>query len=498
MGVWESKSFEELQAGLTRRLGARGVADMTSGTVVVLPSISFAPAELRKITGITRYEERLLCLLLLLDEPDLRMIYLTALPVDDAVIDYYLSWLKDPTGARARLKLMSLGDPEARGLTEKLLDRPEVVEEISLAAGDDALILPFNVTAAEKEFSERTGIALYGPVPDLVALGTKTGSRQVARRAGVPVLDGAEDLFSLPALESAIAALKERRPDARSAVIKLNHGFSGQGNAIIELADVVSPLTRTPTVFCAGEETWDSYLPKIEAEGAIVEEHIRGAGEPVSPSVQLRISPGGTVEVVSTHDQILGGPDGQVYLGCRFPARPAYRRTIQGFAERAGRTLAAEGVIGSFGIDFIVVPTDKGERVFLSEINLRMGGTTHPFLMAKYVTGGTYDESTGELTIGGAPAAYVATDNLKSESFKVLAPARLIEALRERGLSYEREARRGVLLHLLGALQEHGKLGALCIGATPEDANEIYGRLLEALAELISEDPLPEAPAPLG
>ncbi|MEO8323578.1 MAG: ATP-grasp domain-containing protein, partial [Actinomycetota bacterium] len=433
----EVGTFEELQAGLTRRLGARGVADMTSGTVVVLPSISFAPAELRKITGITRYEERLLCLLLLLDEPELRMIYLTALPVDDAVIDYYLSWLDDPAGARARLTLISLADPEARGLTEKLLDRPEVVEEISLVAGDDALILPFNVTAAEREFSERTGIALYGPAPHLVALGTKTGSRQVARRAGVPVLEGTEDVYSAADLETAIARLKVERPDADSVVVKLNHGFSGQGNAIIELADVMSPLSATPTVFCAEDETWETYLPKLGAEGGIVEEHVRGVGEPVSPSVQLRISPSGTVEVVSTHDQILGGPDGQVYLGCRFPARREYRDAIQHLAERIGHMLAAEGVIGSFGIDFIVVPTDEGERVFLSEINLRMGGTTHPFLMAKYVTGGEYDESTGELTVDGAPVAYVATDNLKSESFKVFSPARLIEALRERGLFYD-------------------------------------------------------------
>lgn len=491
-------SFEELQAGLVGRLGARGVAEMTGGTVVVLPSISFAPVELRKITGITRYEERLLCLLLLLDEPDLRMIYLSALPIDDAVIDYYLSWLKDPEEARARLTLLSLGDPEARGLTEKLLDRPEVLEEISLVAGDDALILPFNVTAAEKEFSEWTGIPLYGPAPELIDLGTKSGSRRVAKRTGVPVLDGDEDLYSLSSLEAAVATLKERRPDATSAVIKLNHGFSGQGNAIIELAEVVAPLTGTPTVFCADGETWQSYLPKIEADGAIVEEHIRGAGEQLSPSVQLRISPGGVLEVVSTHEQILGGPDGQVYLGCRFPARASCRRAIQDYAELVGRELAAEGVIGSFGFDFIVVPTDRGSDVYLTEINLRMGGTTHPFLMAKYVTGGTYDEATGELRVSGEPVAYVATDNLKSNGFKALTPAYLIDSLRERRLSYDAGARRGVLLHLLGAVPEYGKLGALCIGATLDEASELYEELVRFLEELASEDPRDELPAPIG
>lgn len=491
-------SFEELQAGLVGRLGTRGVAEMTSGCVVVLPSISFAPVELRKITGITRYEERLLCLLLLLEAPDLRMVYLTALPIDEAVIDYYLSWLTDPEGARERLTLISLDDPEARGLTEKLLDRPEVIEQVSLAAGDDALILPFNVTAAEKEFSEWTGIPLYGPSPKLVEFGTKSGSRRVAKRSGVPVLEGDEDIYSQAALEAAIATIRARRPDAPSAVIKLNHGFSGQGNAILEFADVVSPITDTPTVFCAEGETWESYLPKLETDGAIVEEHIRGTGDALSPSVQLRITPGGDVEVVSTHEQILGGPDGHVYLGCRFPTRASCRTKIQSYAESVGRTLAASGVIGSFGIDFVIVPVGDADDAFLSEINLRLGGTTHPFLMAKYVTGGTYDEITGELTVEGVPVAYVATDNLKSESFKAFTPGRVIEALRERGLSYDRASRRGVLLHLLGALPEFGKLGALCIGTSLEDASGLYDQLLAFLEELASEDPRDEVPAPLG
>jgi hypothetical protein len=493
-----SRGFEELQASLVGRLGTRGVAEMTSGCVVVLPSISFAPVELRKITAITRYEERLLCLLLLLEEPDLRMVYLTALPIDEAVIDYYLSWLTDPDGARARLTLISLDDPEARGLTEKLLDRPEVLEQISLAAGDDALILPFNVTAAEREFSEWTGIPLYGPSPGLIEFGTKSGSRRVAKLSDVPVLDGDEDLYSRAALEDAIVALKDRRPDAPSAVIKLNHGFSGQGNAIVELGEIVSPITDTPTVFCADGETWESYLPKLETDGAIVEEHIRSAGGALSPSVQLRISPDGGVEVVSTHEQILGGPDGQVYLGCRFPAPASCRTLIQGYAGSIAQTLAAAGVIGSFGIDFVVVPAGDTEDAFLSEINLRLGGTTHPFLMAKYVTGGTYNEATGELTVDGMPVAYIATDNLKSEGFKALTPGQMIESLRKWGLSYDRASRRGILLHLLGALPEFGKLGALCIGASLEDASGLYEQLLGFLEELSNEDPRGEVPAPLG
>ena len=40
----------------------------------------------------------------------------------------------------------------------------------------------------------------------------------------------------------------------------------------------------------------------------------------------MRVTPLGQLEVLSTHDQLLGGPSGQSYLGCIFPADPGTRR----------------------------------------------------------------------------------------------------------------------------------------------------------------------------
>src|SRR5207248_4931799 len=128
-------------------------------------------------------------------------------------------------------------------------------------------------------------------------------------------------------------------------------------------------------------------------------------------------------EVLSNHDQILGGVHDQVYLGCRFPARAEYRLDIQEAARRVGEVLAAEGVLGAFGIDFVLVPDGERFDVRLSEINLRMGGTTHPFWMARLVTGGAYNPATGELVAAGRNKSYVATDNLKDDSLVGAAPA---------------------------------------------------------------------------
>ncbi len=454
-----------------------------TGTMVLLPSLSFPVAELAKITGIDHYEERLLCAILLLGRPDLRIVYLTSRPVDPAVVDYHLGFLPDPGDARRRLHLVAVGEGGPRPLTHKLLDHPEVVARVRelLADAEGAALLPFNVTPAEWRLAGALGLPVDGPRADLVELGSKTGSRRVARRAGVAVLDGEEGLGSIEELAGALGRLRRRRPGAARAVVKLNHGFSGQGNALVDLT-APEPLADAATTFCAAGESWPSFSAKVAAEGAIVEEV--AVAPAASPSAQVRIEPGGRVQVVSTHDQVLGGPGGQVYLGCRFPADAAYRGAVAEAALAVGRVLAEEGVVGPFGVDFLVLAAGEGagSALALSEINLRLGGTTHPFWMARLATGGRYDATNGQLLVDGRPRCYVATDNLSAPGLVGWSPARAIAAVAGAGLAYDPSRATGTTLHLLGALAEHGKMGATCIAEDPEGAQAQF----EALAALLA------------
>jgi hypothetical protein len=446
----------------------------------VVPSISFPAVELVKITAVQAYEERMLFVLLLLRNPELRVVFVTSSPVDPATVDYYLRFLPDPGDARRRLTMLDAGDPAIGSLSAKLLVDPERLDAVRAALGGaGAMLLPFNVTRAEEALADAVGAQLYGPPAGLVSLGSKSGSRQVARRAGVPCLEGAEDLYSLEAVAAAIEVIRARRPGAEAVVVKLNNGFSGIGNAILELDGLAHPLTQSKTTFCAAEECWDTYEHKIAAEGCIVEELVRAEGL-ASPSAQLRIAPDGEVELLSTHDQILGGAENQVYIGCRFPAGEAYRATIIEEATKVGAELSAEGVIGSFGIDFLVVP-ERG--VYLSEINLRMGGTTHPYWMARLASGGTYDPARGELIgPGGRPLSYLATDNLKAERLVGSTPAEVIGRVDEAGLAFDPSLGTGVTVHLLGAVHGYGKMGATCVAHSQDAASDLYARLVTLLS----------------
>ena len=208
----------------------------------------------------------------------------------------------------------------------------------------------------------------------------------------------------------------------------------------------------------------------------------REIDEKRSPSAQFRIDPVGEIDFVSTHDQVLGGPGGQVFLGCRFPADVAYRLAIQAEGAKVAARLAQRGVLGRFAIDFISVRFGDLWLNYGLEINLRKGGTTHPFLMLQFLTGGAYDPATGLFhTPAGQQRFYYASDNLTAPHYQGLTPTDLVDVAVLNGLHYDGTVHEGVVFHLIGALSEFGKVGIVCVGGSPERAEALYCRSVEIL-----------------
>ena len=74
-------------------------------------------------------------------------------------------------------------------------------------------------------------------------------------------------------------------------------------------------------------------------------------------------------------------------------------------------------MIGRFAIDFVAVRDTNGAWTsYAIELNLRKGGTTHPFLTLQFLTDGRYDARSGLfLTADGREKHLVATDHLESD-----------------------------------------------------------------------------------
>ena len=210
------------------------------------------------------------------------------------------------------------------------------------------------------------------------------------------------------------------------------------------------------------------YFTTLATEGGIVEEVLQGE-EIRSPSVQLRITPLGQVELLSTHDQILGGESGQVFLGSRFPADSGYAALISSEACKVGERLSEHGVIGRFAVDFVVARRKGGAwRSHAIELNLRKGGTTHPFLTLQFLTDGTYHPDTGLFTApGGAPKFYVASDHVDAPGLRAFTPHDVLDIALMRGLHFDQARQVGSIFYMLSALPEHGRLGVTSVGDSP-------------------------------
>ncbi|MFB2936279.1 peptide ligase PGM1-related protein [Aerosakkonemataceae cyanobacterium BLCC-F154] len=504
------EKFRFLQDQLRDRWQSIEGANLGDYDIVVIPSVSLDQHELQKIEGFLNYEERLLFSLIRLRNPRTRVIFVTSQPLPPIVIDYYLQLLPGIpfSHARDRLMLFSVYDSSPKPLTQKILERPRLIQRIRQGLRPDkSFMICYNSTQLEKDLSLQLRVPLLAADPDLLYWGSKSGSRQIFAECGVPHPDGSEMVENAEDLAEAAAELWERQPNLKRMVVKLNEGFSGEGNAILDLREIpnmtpgnVSHQARVKAIsdrfnsmsFQAKNETWSNFSSRIPELGAIVEAFIEGERKH-SPSVQGRITPSGEVEILSTHDQILGGSEGQIYLGCYFPAQESYRLRLQELGVKVGRNLAEKGALERFGVDFIAVhqPDAKGKpewNLQAIEINLRKGGTTHPFMTLKFLTTGRYDMATGLFySQQGCPKYYMATDNLQKERYRGLLPNDLMDIIADHRLHFDTSTETGTVFHLMGCLSEFGKLGLTCIANSPQQAKDIYNQVVNVLDDETKE-----------
>jgi hypothetical protein len=462
-------SFAELQ----QRLSA-DVEDVEASAapwdVLVVPSLNLDAQQIALVQGVHHYEERQLFELIRLRQPQARMVFVTSKLLPELVVDAVLELLPGVpiSHARHRLKLFDTDDASPRPLAAKLIERPRLLQRIRQALNSErSYISCFNVGDLERQLSETLQVPLLGTDPALAYWGSKAGSRELFTRCGLAHPDGSPLVHSFSELVEACAELVERQPNLQKAVVKLNEGFSGEGNAPLAL-DRLERSSGTALRNQLNERLEQLAMPAagwqelLVNQGALVEAWLSGGDVLSSPSVQGMIHPGGHVEVLSTHEQLLGGTSGQTYLGCQFPARSSYRRELQRWG------FSVDGLARRFG--------DTWDLQAI-EVNLRKGGTTHPMQALRYLSNGHLCQDSGcFLSPTGSELHYKATDNLTDPRLRGLLPMDLIDLVAGAGLHYDALGESGSVFHLLGCLSEHGKLGMTCIGRSAEEAEQVYAR----------------------
>lgn len=151
-----------------------------------------------------------------------------------------------------------------------------------------------------------------------------------------------------------------------------------------------------------------------------------------------------------------------------------------------GHELAKRGVVGHFAIDFLsschggheTESSDYG--VSALEINLRQGGTTHPFATMALLIGGHTDDDGIFRTRDGGPRCYMATDAYTDHSLDGMTSKHFLRKLKgeAKNFCWNHEKKVGVVFHILDFIQL-GKVSDLLMN------NDSTALCLEILYSLI-------------
>jgi hypothetical protein len=198
-------------------------------------------------------------------------------------------------------------------------------------------------TASEFLLGDKLRLKVHACAPDFLNFGSKSGSRSCFLDLQIPHPEGtyvAEK--NLNQLIQEILQVCRKHPQAQKGIIKLDEGFAGKGNAVIDLSQLSHFLTThelnqlsvdsaialqhikqalETAEFMSKKEDWQSFSQQIKSIGAIFElfvtpvdtlENSENKTKMTSPSVQVCIDDHGNVDILSSHEQIL---QGQFYVG---------------------------------------------------------------------------------------------------------------------------------------------------------------------------------------
>jgi len=472
------RAFDELQRHLATARDAHERGDDSEHVLVVMASFSVTGQLLEHYGArFGAMEHRYLLLsLAAAHQPACEVVFVCSVDPGALVLDYYASLLPPPLrqSFRSRVHVVTVDDRSWRSLADKLLDNPDAVERVrALVGGRLAMLQVWHVTEAEQRAALAIGVPIDGTDPSLRDLAFKSSGRRLFQAVGIATPAGSEDVHDIEEVAAAVRLVRASRPGTGSVVVKLDDSGAGDGNVVIGIrtrsgqdlsgSRLLARLTRSLPA---------SYLRELGG-GGVVEELVVG-DELRSPSAQIDIAPNGAVGVVSTHEQVLGGPNGQVYAGCTFQAHGGYAAELARCAALVGERLGALGARGRVGIDFVAVRQGHDWVVEAIEINLRKGGTTHPFAALAALVPGRYDPAEGAfVTLDGARRCYSATDNLLDPAWIGLEPSAAIGAVRGAGLQFDPASGTGVVLHMLSGLGVDGRIGVVAIACDRDEAERL-------------------------
>ena len=127
---------------------------------------------------------------------------------------------------------------------------------------------------------------------------------------------------------------------------------------------------------------------------------------------------------------------------------------------------------------------DQNEwEVYAIEINLRKGGTTHPFLTLQFLTDGALRRRGRRVPHAARRAEVLRRERSRALAARIASFTHddLFDIVARHGLHFDQSRQKGVVFHMINGVGEQGALGLTAVGNTREEAEALYQKTVEVL-----------------
>ncbi|XP_013393394.1 IQ domain-containing protein H isoform X2 [Lingula anatina] len=383
-----------------------------------------------------------------LKDPNVDVIYISPVPVNDETVQYYtkLLGLKSAIDSGDVDKQGDMTDrykiivPEAiksfpthrMCLATHLKYSPRALRRIkNLIRGRDAYIVPGMPHKDDLSVAHILNIPLLCTEPEIAHLYTsKSGAKRIFQSANVAIPPSEFDVYSLPQLHESLAQLVTDNLEVKTWVLKIDDEFDGRGIAYCNVTtyleshqwalkeakrygDKWSKKWAQEQVFMKIQSeipdilehwcfpvdskvypTWPAFLDAFLAKGGIIE--ARPPAEDITAlTADMLLEPNGKISIVSLGDQIHAETPYKCW-GLSVPQSSVEPAQLNDACMRIAEACKARGVVGYFTIDFVtfIDPKTDDQVLWAVDLSLSYSDSTTMNNLLQFVAGGKLDINT--------------------------------------------------------------------------------------------------------
>ncbi|CAF3609709.1 unnamed protein product [Rotaria socialis] len=422
-------------------------------TIVHIPSLGLSEGIRKNLDNLPLKENYQIGRLCELEDPNIDVIYVSPMPVNDEILQYYNRLISlralveqgseqpTPTTSNNTNERFVIIVPEALNrfpgqnmcLASLLKYSPKALKQIKKLIKDRSAYLVTGISHIDDLYiSEYLDISIYGCEPESSYLySTKSGSKRIFKSSNVPMPYGEYDIYNQKRLLESLAQLIVEHLDVQRWIFKIDDNYDGLGIAYCDIAthlpcykNVLEEVEKSPNqsvrkqsytqVLCELSDvldkhtiyinkkqfnSWQEYLNVFLSEGGIIEAY-PPSNSVTSITVCLSIEPDGHYSLVCSGDQLHAESQFSCW-GLSFPQTSADSNQLNEYCSSIVEQCRQRNIYGYIDIDFITFIDIKTKQQNLWVIDLCIGYSEHISLsrVMQYITTGKFNPQMHSFTV---------------------------------------------------------------------------------------------------